>query len=420
MDYVAGYTVVIDSQINDYYNEFAPELGKTVMEHIETVYDWYAGATCSWGGKKSDAHCVMGPYLVTKDEVGNPYDLLVYTRQSGFLRDRSHTAGTSIGIERTIHFYSSFATLYPGDVIHMGTVGADGLPVTQDMDFGPDDFIESEIEKIGVVRARVLDANHDNWLSEKEKALPSLIPAVRDFIKAGTDHIASITEWNKDKINNVWTCYGNYKNASEPEGPKNIPGIRFLNGPNTSIGITGQTVTLPSRVRDLNIGVELGFVIDKMASKVKKERAGEYILGFAPVISISDTSFADALIEPATPQERGICEVYGRWGDNYNILGGLTKTDWNDIADSAMILDAGISGRIETNINEYTVRAERVLEFISSHITIFPGDVVLMGRTSKRLLIKAVSFEKINITCFIEGLEKAETMVVRKQHGGSS
>nr|HML49537.1 fumarylacetoacetate hydrolase family protein [Clostridia bacterium] len=61
MRHVAGYTVVVDGQINGFYEDFDPlfPTSKELVEH----YDWFVDATGSWAGKMSDAHCVVGPYL---------------------------------------------------------------------------------------------------------------------------------------------------------------------------------------------------------------------------------------------------------------------------------------------------------------------------------------------------------------------
>ena len=137
MEYVAGYTVVNDFTMDCYHKLMDTEgLGHYGMAD---KYDWYVGSTMSWGGKMSDTHCGVGPWITTREEIGNVYDLLVYSKMNGMMRDRAHTAGTLIGVERVIQWYSSFATLYPGDIIHLGTLGTDGLRLTPDTCFsGPD------------------------------------------------------------------------------------------------------------------------------------------------------------------------------------------------------------------------------------------------------------------------------------------
>ena len=40
------------------------------------------------------------------------------------IRDRTHTGCHLLGVERLVHWYSSFATICPGDVLHLGTLGS--------------------------------------------------------------------------------------------------------------------------------------------------------------------------------------------------------------------------------------------------------------------------------------------------------
>ena len=420
--HIAGYTVIIDSQIDDYYTDFLPEWTKG--RDIEKDLDWYVAATCSWGGKKSDAHCVMGPYLTTADEVGNPYDLLVYTLQDGKLRDRSHTAGTSLGVEYVVHWMSTFMELQPGDVIHLGTVGTDGLPTINGMSYDRNNTLGSEIEHVGRVEAIPLDLRVNDWRTEEEKhpnadfqpedeaIRDSMVPAVRDALKRGR---ASIDRFDLKETMHVWTVYGNYQDAEKLEGMRkaNIP--RFLNGPASQASTRKNTITLAKRASSLDAGVELGFVISKLASHVPEKEARKYILGYVPVISVADHSFADRVVEPATMQERHLPEVYARWGDGYQVLGELIpdEPDWN----SAIRVDAGEYGTACGNLNEYIHRPEKIIETITKHITLFPGDVILMGRLRERIQISADHADEIRIQGKIDGFEEQHASVLRSSEG---
>ena len=46
-------------------------------------------------------------------------------------------------------------------------------------------------------------------------------------------------------------------------------------------------------------------------------------------------------------------------------------------------------GEIECNTDEYLLRAPKVLAFLTQWITVFPGDVVTLGRTGQRLTVPA-------------------------------
>lgn len=387
LEYVAGYTVVIDSQINGYHSLMDKEnLGNY---DIAAKHDWYVGATCSWGGKMADAHCTVGPWMVTKDEIGNVYDLLVYTKMQGRLRDRAHTASLLLGVERTIQWYSSFATLYPGDIIHMGTVGTDGLRLSQGSVYnGKDCTVESEIEQIGCVKSPVLNLNFGDWRDDGDESKTIHISsAVRDVIKSGKSEI-SADEWSLDKARHFWTLFKNYKKVSELEGIHLLDTPRFLCAPNSALGLSGGSVEIPPRANDLEISVELAAVLKKVTGQVKPGTADDYVLGYTPLISVTDSSFDDILIEPTTLQEKGLPLVYGRWADGFNTVMAKPKAaKWADISNCKMELCVEGIAKASGNTAEYHSNIDMALSFITSYITMFPGDVITLGCIADRIVI---------------------------------
>jgi len=406
LEYVAGYTVVIDSQINGYYDMYDPSgVGGYA---IARKYDWYVDASGSWGGKMCDAHCTVGPWIATRDEIGNVYDLLVYTQMGGKNRDRAHTAGMLLGVERTIQWYSSFATLYPGDIIHMGTLGTDGLKLPMEFSYsGPDCTIESEIEKIGVVKSPVLNLNDPDWRKEDDESKTIHIsPAVRDIIKAGQDCIDSPDQWKLSEARHFWTIFKNYDTVDVQEGLKKLKTPRFLAAPNSALGETGAQVELPPRSNNLEISVELGVVLKKVANKVKAEEADDYVLGYTPLVSITDSSFDDVLIEPTTLQERGLPLVYGRWADGFNtVLPTPVSMPWAQVSGANMQLQAEGRETAKGCVKEYVAGLPEALSFISTYITLFPGDVMTLGCIGERIRIpKDEIRDGMEIRGKIEGL----------------
>lgn len=377
MSHVAGLTIISDVTF-DYFRQdvFAQE----------PPYDWFEDAMSSWGDKKSDARTPMGPYLVTMDEVGNPYDLLIYTRQSGMLRDRSHTGAMALGIERTIHWLSQFATLHAGDVIHMGTMGYDGSPYLSEFIRTDTDFIESEIEKLGVLRNPMVIASPEyDWRDENDPARtihPS--PVVRDLISKKQEKI-SLEDWMVEDVRHVWLTFGNYKDAEKQENLKPRPYPRFLGAPNSVLAQgEGSTIEIPASAGEIWLGCELAIVVGQLASQISSDVASEYILAYMPMLSIYDTSFEDSVIEPASMQERYAPQVYGHWRDGFNVL-GIPKSTISESANCLLQLETGESA--EGDIVEYHHPAPDVLAYISTYITLFPGDVITLGRLSKRLLL---------------------------------
>jgi len=122
MEYVAGYTIGLDITIR--------------------------GTEDRSFRKSVDTHSVLGPWLVTADEIPNPGDLDLEIAVNGEQRQQSNTSRLILGVPELIELASSFYTLYPGDVIFTGT--PEGVSPIE-----AGDEIVATIEKIGTMRIRV-------------------------------------------------------------------------------------------------------------------------------------------------------------------------------------------------------------------------------------------------------------------------
>lgn len=71
--------------------------------------------------KSGDSYAVLGPWLVTADEVADPQALDFSLHVNGDLRQASNTSRMIMTIAEQIAYASRFYTLYPGDIIMTGT-----------------------------------------------------------------------------------------------------------------------------------------------------------------------------------------------------------------------------------------------------------------------------------------------------------
>jgi 2-keto-4-pentenoate hydratase/2-oxohepta-3-ene-1,7-dioic acid hydratase in catechol pathway len=134
-EYIAGFTVMNDFSARDMQRrEMRVRLGPAKGK------DW-----CT----------ALGPVLVTTDEIGDPYNLAMTARINGEEWSRGNTSSIHWKFEQMIEFLSRDQTIHPGDVLGSGTVGT-GCGLELDRWVKPGDVIELEIEKIGVLRNRVL------------------------------------------------------------------------------------------------------------------------------------------------------------------------------------------------------------------------------------------------------------------------
>jgi len=98
--------------------------------------------------KSIDTYSVLGPWMVTADEVGDPNNLDLSITVNGEVRQSSNTQYLVYDVERLIEFGSSMYTLYPGDIIMTGTP-AGVSPVK------PGDTLHAYVEGVGEADIRI-------------------------------------------------------------------------------------------------------------------------------------------------------------------------------------------------------------------------------------------------------------------------
>ena len=98
--------------------------------------------------KSIDSYAVLGPWLVTADEIADPDNLDFELKVGGETRQKSNTRYLDFGVARLIEFASEFYTLHPGDIIMTGTPAGVG-PVV------PGDVMTVTMQGIGEMRVAV-------------------------------------------------------------------------------------------------------------------------------------------------------------------------------------------------------------------------------------------------------------------------
>ena len=98
--------------------------------------------------KSPDSYCVLGPWLVTADELADAGSLQLSMAVNGQLRQEANTSDLIVKVPELIAWASTFYTLHPGDVLLTGTPQGVG-PVK------PGDTMLAQIERIGSMQIRV-------------------------------------------------------------------------------------------------------------------------------------------------------------------------------------------------------------------------------------------------------------------------
>jgi 2-keto-4-pentenoate hydratase/2-oxohepta-3-ene-1,7-dioic acid hydratase in catechol pathway len=98
--------------------------------------------------KSPDTYSVLGPWLVTADEIPDPGHLDLSIAVNGEVRQQSNTDNMILGVAELIEMASSFYTLHPGDIFMSGTPEGVGQ-------IAPGDTIVATVEKIGSMEVLV-------------------------------------------------------------------------------------------------------------------------------------------------------------------------------------------------------------------------------------------------------------------------
>ena len=101
--------------------------------------------------KSIDTYSVLGPWLVTADEIADPNDLDLSITVNGEPRQSSNTKYLVYDVQRLIEFGSAMYTLHPGDVIMTGTP-AGVAPVK------PGDLLHAKVQGVGEADIRIASA----------------------------------------------------------------------------------------------------------------------------------------------------------------------------------------------------------------------------------------------------------------------
>ena len=143
LDHVAGYTVANDYAIRDY------------------LENWYRP---NLRVKNRDTCTPIGPWLVDAADVADPMNLKLRTTVNGQVTQQGSTADMVFDVPTLIEYFSSFMTLYPGDLILTGT--PDGV-----VDCPVGSHVVCEIEGIGALENTIIEETGRQRPSEKREQL---------------------------------------------------------------------------------------------------------------------------------------------------------------------------------------------------------------------------------------------------------
>ena len=127
-NYIAGYCVINDLSEREF--------------QLEKGGQWVKGKSCDTFGP-------IGPYLVTRDEVGDPHNLNLWLELNGKKVQDGNTNTMIHKVFFTLSYLSQFMSLQPGDVISTGTPPGVGSGMNPPLYLKSGDKMRLGIEGLG-------------------------------------------------------------------------------------------------------------------------------------------------------------------------------------------------------------------------------------------------------------------------------
>jgi 2-keto-4-pentenoate hydratase/2-oxohepta-3-ene-1,7-dioic acid hydratase in catechol pathway len=208
-------------------------------------------------------------------------------------------------------------------------------------------------------------------------------------------------------------CIGlNYrKHAEETNAPIPKYPILFNKFSNTLTG-HDSSIPLPNRVTNqVDYEAELVIVIGKKTKYVTTEQALEHVFGYC---NVNDLSARD--LQMRTPQW-----LLGKTCDKFSPLGPYLVTA-DEVGDPNQLnIQCKVNGEVRqsSNTSDMIFRCDEIVSYISQHMTLYPGDIILTGTPEgvmlgypedKRVYLK--DGDRVSIE--IEGLGKLTNVMINE------
>ncbi len=132
-------------------NAFEHVAGITILNDLtcrDTQKREVASGSRFWTAKNAPGFGPLGPYIITMDEVADPYDIWVTCSVNGQERMRVNTSDQIWKLPRIIEHFSRLVPLMPGDMFSTGAPGgvAVGKPNAEELYLKPGDVVECAFE----------------------------------------------------------------------------------------------------------------------------------------------------------------------------------------------------------------------------------------------------------------------------------
>ena len=183
---------------------------------------------------------------------------------------------------------------------------------------------------------------------------------------------------------------GNYSKHIEEGGGKaaerasTFPYV-FMKPPLTTLNNPGNPVKIPAvSPARIDWELELGVIIGKQCKGVSEADALSYVAGYTIVNDISDREFHPNSNRTERDKDGVFDWVHGKWHDTFCPMGPCVLPADEQPDPQQLKLTLRVNGEVEQDgsTSEMVFPVAALIEFISSFVTLQPGDIISTGTTS--------------------------------------
>lgn len=153
-----------------------------------------------------------------------------------------------------------------------------------------------------------------------------------------------------------------------PEDP-----LLFLK-PASSVIFDGDSIIFPKISKCLHHEVELGIVIGEKCKKISSKNALDYVLGYCVTLDITARDIQSIAKKNGWPW--GIAKCFDTFAPISNIILKEKISNPNNLN---ILLKVNGDVRQSSNTKNMVFTVEQIIEFISSVMTLEPGDLIMTG-----------------------------------------
>ena len=215
----------------------------------------------------------------------------------------------------------------------------------------------------------------DAWMAGNESA-------AADLVITNASILTPIPKPNK-----LLLLAGNYAKHIEEGGENAVERAQtypyvFMKPASTTLNRHGGEIQIPNISPDnIDWECELGVVIGKKAKGVSEAEALDYVAGYTVVNDISDRGFRPNPNRKERDRDKFFDWQHGKWHDGSCPVGPCVATPETISDPQNLPLKLTVNGEVHqdasTALQIFPVPA--VIEFISSFVTLEPGDIISTG-----------------------------------------